>query len=196
MRKKWKSVPEYEGLYKVSNYGEIKTINGRKKGLILKPTQKRNRYMYVSLFNGKYKTFTIHSIVARAFPEICGEWFEGAEVNHKDENQKNNRADNLEWCTHTYNINYGTRNKKVSEKMKGRIVSEEVKNKLRGRIGKSGGDNPKARKVAQFDINGNYIQTFDSISTAKIAIGDKNAHITNVCKGQLKTAAGFIWRYV
>ena len=80
--------------------------------------------------------------------------------------------------------------------MKGRIVSEEVKNKLRGRIGKSGGDNPKARKVAQFDINGNYIQTFDSISTAKIAIGDKNAHITNVCKGQLKTAAGFIWRYV
>lgn len=196
MKKVWKPVVGYEGLYEVNQFGCIRSINRRWSGLILKQQEKRNGYMYVSLFKNGYKTLTVHNIVAHAFPEICGEWFECAEVNHKDENPKNNRADNLEWCTHTYNINFGTRNKKVSEKMKGRVLSEETKNKLRGKIGKRGGDSPKARKVAQFDVNGNYIQTFDSISMAKIAIGDTNAHITNVCKGQLKTTAGFIWRYV
>ena len=35
-------------------------------------------------------------------------------VNHKDENKLNNNVDNLEWCTNSYNINYGTRNKKVT----------------------------------------------------------------------------------
>lgn len=62
----------------------------------------------------------VHRLVARAFPEICGEWFEGAQVNHKDENPANNAAWNLEWCTPYYNVNYGNRNHKVSEKLKNR----------------------------------------------------------------------------
>ena len=43
----------------------------------------------------------------------------GLYINHKDENPKNNNVDNLEWCTHKYNMNYGTRNRRISNSRKG-----------------------------------------------------------------------------
>ena len=51
-------------------------------------------------------------------------------INHKDENKLNNQVDNLEWCTQSYNINYGNRNKKVINKLKGKPKSEEHRLKL------------------------------------------------------------------
>lgn len=47
----------------------------------------------------------VSHIVAQAFPEICGEWFEGAEVDHRNGIRDDNRPENLLVCDHTQNIN-------------------------------------------------------------------------------------------
>ena len=77
------------------------------KGKILRP-QNLNGYCIVRLSkNGKIKQYLIHRLVAQTF--ISNEEnFD--EINHKDENKKNNHIDDLEWCSHKYNINYGTGN--------------------------------------------------------------------------------------
>lgn len=63
------------------------------------------------------------------------------EINHKDENKHNNSVENLEWVSHEYNINFGTGNKRHSEKMKNRSswhkgipMSQESKDKLKKSI--------------------------------------------------------------
>ncbi len=52
------------------------------------------------------------------------------EVNHLDENKANNKLENLEWCTHSYNMNYGEVKKKISESHKGKVISEKSRKKL------------------------------------------------------------------
>ena len=104
----WKDVKGYESLYQVSNLGRIRSIkNGIK---IKKQYERPNGYMQVCLCqNGKITTYKTHRLVAEAFiPNINNL----PEVNHKDENKINNCVDNLEWCTSSYNKNYGTRNTK------------------------------------------------------------------------------------
>ena len=89
MREKWLSVVGYEGLYEVSNLGRIRRIR------IVEPTRKKHGYMQVSLKSstGARKSLRVHRIVAEAFiPNPEGK----PQVNHKDENPENNRADNLE----------------------------------------------------------------------------------------------------
>ena len=60
----WKDIPGYVGLYKVSNYGRVKSI---KKQLVLKICGSGNRYKTVALCNGMRKTFRLHRLVAAAF---------------------------------------------------------------------------------------------------------------------------------
>ena len=88
----WKVIAGYEN-YEVSDQGRVRNV---KTGKMLKPTGNKQGRYYVSLGRGNKKY--VHQLVIRAFPEICGEYFEGAEVNHKDENPANNSACNLEWC--------------------------------------------------------------------------------------------------
>lgn len=109
MKRVWKDIPEYEGLYQVSNYGEIRKICG-KNYKYLKPT--KEEYYRVSLIkNNKRKTFLVHRLVALAFIPNPNKYLI---INHKDENKLNNNVNNLEWCTHKYNNNYG----RVHEKLK------------------------------------------------------------------------------
>ena len=108
----WKDVVDYEGLYKVSDKGNVYSVArkdsiGRNRGgRILKPQCNRGGYLIVSLCkNGKLKTKSVHRLVADAFiPNPKG----FLEVNHKNENKTNNELSNLEWCTREYNINHGT----------------------------------------------------------------------------------------
>ena len=106
---------EYEG-YLVNENGDVLSIKG-KEPTLLSPFL-RHGYERVTLFeNGKKFNVSVHRLVAMAFidnpdPNIF------TEVNHKDENKTNNNVDNLEWCTHLYNLNYGTRNLKHSIAMK------------------------------------------------------------------------------
>lgn len=103
----WKDIKDYEGLYQVSNFGNVKRIEGvvtrkdgrtrRVKETILKPTTNNKGYLCVQLCkNGKGKLCTIHRLVALSFIE---NHLNLPVVNHIDSNQLNNRLDNLEWTT-------------------------------------------------------------------------------------------------
>ena len=114
----WRPVVGYEGLYDVSSYGRVRSLDryvkGRygnyrlHKGKILSPAKDTTGYLKVVLAcNGKCKTIKVHRLVAQVFilnPDNL------LEVNHKDEDKTNNRVENLEWCNRKYNCNYGSRN--------------------------------------------------------------------------------------
>lgn len=109
----WKPINGYEGLYEVSNLGNIKTLeriylsgNGKKainkvKEKLIKTYNNGHGYSYVSLRKNGIKTaISVHRIVAKEFiPNInnlkC--------VNHKNGIKNDNRVENLEWCTYKEN---------------------------------------------------------------------------------------------
>ena len=101
MEEIWKDVVGYEGLYQVSNLGNVK--NNKK---IKKTYKRKDGYLNVQLSkNKKIKTFLVHQLVAKMFLKNENKY---KEINHKNEIKDDNRVDNLEWCDRSYNINYGT----------------------------------------------------------------------------------------
>lgn len=86
-------------------------------------------------------------------------------INHKDENPKNNVVDNLEWCTMTYNNTYGHRLEKI------------------------------CKKINQYDLQGNFIKTWNSFMEIQRELGFSNSSIVCCCKGRVKKSNGYIWKY-
>ena len=119
MIEEWRPVVRYEGLYEVSNTGQVRSLDRfyyrLHKGKVLSPTKDRYGYLTVTLnCNGKSKTIKIHRLVAQAFlpnPDNL------PQVNHKDEDKTNNNVTNLEWCTAKYNVNFGTRQERYRNTM-------------------------------------------------------------------------------
>ena len=146
----WKDIEGYGGFYQISNLGRLRSVdhvdnqNRFRKGQIIKPVITPQGYLIRSLRH--YPNISIHRAVAMAF--VPG-YFEGADVNHIDENKTNNRADNLEWVTRKDNLNHGTHNQKV----------RETKARLYG------------VPVEQYDSNGNLINTYLSQGEAARALG-------------------------
>jgi len=106
----WKWIDGYEGEYKISNKGNIKSFKKCKDGKILKPKRDgKNKYLMICLSNnGKQKYCLIHRLVAQAF---IPNYDNKEEVNHIDGNKKNNTVENLEWVTHIENIHHAFNNK-------------------------------------------------------------------------------------
>jgi hypothetical protein len=99
----WKNIINYEGLYQVSNMGRVKSL-WKGKERILKSGKSIWGYYLVNLHkNGKIKTYSVHRLVGIAFISNPDN---KPEINHIDGNKTNNRADNLEWCTHLENIEH------------------------------------------------------------------------------------------
>lgn len=177
----WKDIKGYEGLYQVSNLGRVKSLNRYVKcknnnlrlckGKILSSENNGNGYLIINLSkNGKIKINYIHKLVAEAFipnPENL------PQINHKDECKTNNIWANLEWCSSSYNANYGTRNQKMR--------NEKIK-----KYGK---------KINQYDLNNNLINTFDSLSLIAEKLNYCPIAISNCCKGKTRTSYGYIWRF-
>lgn len=132
----WKDVVGYEGLYMISNYGRLKSLPkmvGRGKRYLSKERivslhKSPNGYLRTHLDkDGERKFYSIHRLVAQTFLDNPNNY---PCVNHKNENPADNRLDNLEWCTHAYNSNYGTRNQRLSKSRMGHKVSKETREKL------------------------------------------------------------------
>lgn len=115
MEEIWRRIEEYE--YEVSNLGRVRSIDRYVKGKIHQNIQfKKGKikdtipdskgYLRVCLWKeNKRKLYRVHHLVAYAFPEICGEYFDGAEIDHINTIITDNRACNIRWVTHTENMN-------------------------------------------------------------------------------------------
>ena len=109
MQEIWKDIPDYEGLYQVSNLGRVKSLTRKYKTrknneCIKSPSIAGKGYYRISLCkNGNIKYYYIHQLVAKTFIDNPNNY---KLVNHKDENKLNNYVNNLEWCDNKYNINY------------------------------------------------------------------------------------------
>lgn len=166
MEEIWKTIEDYPN-YMISNMGRIKSVWFGKERLLRLIMVKG--YLMVNLCkNGKGKKFQIHRLVAQAFipnPDNL------PQVNHKDENPKNNCVENLEWCNAKYNANYGNRIDKIKEKIK--------------------------KPVLQFDNEGNLVQKWDSATTASKTLKIFKTNISNCMKGRrYKTTGGYKWGYI
>lgn len=169
----WKPVVGYEGLYEVSNWGRVASLNYRNTGKrkILKQRDNTNGYLIVHLCNYCSQiTAKVHRLVAQAFPAICGTYFEGAEIDHIDGNRYNNIPENLRWCTTKENAN--NPNKKHSPN-----------------------SNSHKLKVYQLNKSGGIIAEYESINEASRISGAINSSISRCCKGKLNSAGGFIWKF-
>lgn len=172
----WKNVVGYEGLYQVSSIGRVKNT---KKNKLLKQRFRGKGYLAVSLNkNGCFKDYYVHRLVAEAFiPNLDNL----PQVNHKSEVKTDNRVDNLEWCTVSYNINYGTRGKRAA-----------INRNLNRNLGHKG-KNP--RKIHQYTLDGCFIKTWNSSKEIQISLGFYYKCIQKCCRGIYKQSYGYRWCY-
>ena len=171
MEEVWAQVDGSAGKYEVSSDGAIRNADTK---TLIKQTW-TGRYLYASMWWGKKRVRkSVHRLVAMAFiPNQNGL----PQVNHKDENPSNNRVDNLEWCTASYNATYGGRNK--------RMLEARMKN-----------NGPKKEK-AVCGVRGTEKVYFDSIASAARETGIDFSNIAKCCRGNCynKTAGGYRWEY-
>lgn len=209
---KWKDIVGYEGLFQVSSNGVIRSLDrylpmpngGEKlvKGRIIKQYITPNGYMTVNL--GKKRKY-VHRLVAEAYPEISGEWFEECQVDHLNTIREDNRAINLKVCTASENANNPLTIKhqsikklgkkmpfgfgdKISSLKKGRTHTECTKEKIRKKI---------SIPILQFSLDGEFIRKWNSAREVEKELNIAHSQITACCKKRknYQTAGGYIWRY-
>lgn len=207
-QEEWREIPGYEGLYKVSSYGRIiaqpRTIVCKCKDgsevtryyqwryVEPKPDKRNSRYASLRDKDGNVTKISIHRLIATVFipnPDNL------PIVNHKDENPGNNRADNLEWCTNEYNLNYGTAPKRRGESISATRHSDRIAkdNARMAKIIKTRGQIRVCKKDSIFGIG-----LYNSIEEAKFALKIKakdNAPIKDCLADKRESAYGYSWFY-
>lgn len=91
----WRPIEGYPD-YEISNLGRVRN---KETGKYSKITVCAYDGYHRATCRFQSKGFQISRLVAKAFPDICGSWFDGCEVHHLDENPENKHADNLKVCT-------------------------------------------------------------------------------------------------
>lgn len=178
IEEEWRPIKGFESLYEVSNLGNVRSLDRviysekrsnqiwKGKQLSIKKKNKGGYHLITLNKNGKQYYFTIHRLVAEAFiPNPLNL----PQVNHKDENKSNNRVENLEWCTESYNHNYGTAIERANLK---RNVS-----------------------VNQYTLTMEFVKQWKSMKDVERELGIGAGNISHCCKHHIKHAGGFIWRY-
>lgn len=193
----WKYIPGYEDKYQVSSFWRVKSIWIYKfsihnnafwffKERVHIPDIKR-WYNSVCLYKWKQrKAMQIHRLVALTFiinteNKPC--------VNHINGIKNDNRIENLEWCTYSENIlhAYKTWLKKITEN------NNFIKNNPTKWIFWK--NHYSSVKVSQYDLEWNFIKTWDAIADIWRYMNIKNTNITRCCSWVRPTAYGFIWKY-
>lgn len=140
-------------------------------------SHKRNRILrsgdyhgYKSVYlskDGVRKKYFVHRLVAQMFIERSAD--DGELINHIDNNPSNNTVDNLEWCTQSQNIKHAHNC--------GRMPTFSTK------------------RIDQLSLSGDFIRSWESISGAEQELGIQNSHISECCRGKVRQAGGYKWRY-
>lgn len=168
----WKDIPEYKGIYMVSNLGKIRSLtrsihysNGHSqtiKGRFIKRFHDKDGYEIVSLSrDGNKKTFKVHRLVAQSFLIKV----EGKDcINHLDGNKKNNASTNLEWVTEKENMVHAAKYIGLNGPWKGKF----------------GANNKSSKPVIVGDIR------YAGIHDASRAIGVTATVICRAAKNKLK----------
>ncbi len=173
--------------YLVSNYGRIKSL--RRVFCPEKPEtyfykrsyperivrMQRNKYGYITYRfskEGKLHNGLIHQIVAEAFVQNpnnlpC--------VNHKNEDKSDNRVDNLEWCSASYNSNYGTCQQRRADSVREMRRNREI-------------------RIDQYTIDGNFVRHYSKKGEIDDA-GYCLKTILRVCRKRQELSNGFVWRF-
>ncbi len=126
----WKDIPDYEGLYQISNWGQILSLIKWRKTYkrILRPSTGKYGYLIVHLFkNRQSKKFFVHRLVLGTFVGPCPD---GMECCHKDGNAKNNHINNLEWNTHKENVKHQILHKTLKIPIGYQVGSRQWNSKL------------------------------------------------------------------
>ena len=172
MSENWRDIKDYEGLYQVSDQGRVRSLgNGKthKTSRILKPTTagSSRKYLRVTLYkNGVSRSYSVYRLEWEAFN---GPIPEGMQINHKDENPFNCNLDNLMVCTQKENNTWGTRLDRVSDTL--------------------------GKWVIQLSKDNEILHFYPSASKAGKATNINRSDISSCCRGAIKTAGGFVWKY-
>jgi hypothetical protein len=159
MEEIWKDIKGFEGLYQVSNLGNVR--NSKTKKQLYKNCNKTNDYLFVNL--GKHNKKYIHRLVYETFKGFNNK---DNIINHINSNKIDNRLSNLEECSYSYNLTYAYYN-----------------------------GERKLKPVNQYTLYGTLINTYLTGKEASKKTGVSASGICNCCKGKIKTAGGYIWRY-
>jgi len=193
-KEKWVPIIGYNGLYKISTFGRIKSLSRKRYTnrdinkkyrykqkisieKILKPIKKSIGYYQITLTKeSNQKILSIHRLVAKHFIDNNNN---KPQINHKDGNGLNNNISNLEWCNASENGLHSYR-----------ILKNTVWHK-----GNTGKNTPTSKPVLQKDFNGNIIKKWDC---GMDAVREKNFDsgcISRCCNGINKSHKDFLWEY-
>lgn len=183
MQEEWKDINGFEGYYKVSNKGNVISIDryvknrvdGSErfiKGRVMKQTKTKGRsnsdtkYLIVNLRKDGYnKIFLVHRLVAESFIDNPNNL---PTINHKDGNKENNCVENLEWCS------YSDNNKHALDTMLRR---------------------PRGKSILQYTKDGRFLNEYKSASEASRITGLDRGSICHCLTKRRDNYAGFIWKY-
>lgn len=172
----WKYIKGYEGLYMVSTKGRVKSVercivykDGRKKVIkekILKLMLCNNGYYKVGLSkNGIVKEYSVHRLVAEAFKPNPDNL---PTVDHINRIRTDNRLENLRWAP--YELQQKNRNEII------RINRKDL-----------------SKSVLQYTLDMVFVKEYPSVMEAERQTGIR--HISECCRGERRTAGGYIWKY-
>lgn len=178
----WKPIVGYEGLYEASNLGRIRSIGiraGKHGDVVILKQHNIKGYLRITLHKDKEtKCFLSHRLIYEAFYgklpkfERKGKTHgdEMWEINHKDEDKKNNKIENLELITKSQNIRYGTRSRRQAKKL--------------------------TKSVYQYTLDRNLVKFWEGGAPEIFKHGYNKSCISECCRGVQKYYKGFLWSYV
>lgn len=180
MQEIWKDIKNFEGLYQISNFGNVRALDKyvnsgiknnskvKRKSQMLKLYDKQGYKEVVLTHNNKRHYFKVHRLVAQAFIPNPNNL---PQVNHKNENKHDNTVLNLEWCSSKYNCSYGNRNTKIHKNTRSTSI-----------------------KINQYTLDNVLVKTFYSIKEASRITKKSTTTIRRYCSN-ITRDKDYIWRY-